>query len=112
MVVLRLREWCMQGHADVVSNNSKKNHQTWGPAFGRALYMQARKNAPIILAVGGSKTFCLCLNLNSAGICWIPHIHERLQYEVLSLVSLLDSRRILLSLRRFGIWETVSKLRD
>ena len=71
-------------------------HQTWEGKFSLPLYMQARKNAPIILAVGGSKTFCLCLNLNSASICRI-HLTFKEDY-----CRALCSKRILLSLRRFG----------
>ena len=38
--VPRLREWCRQSQAEVVSNSRNKIHQTWGPPIIWALYDQ------------------------------------------------------------------------
>ena len=39
-VVPRLREYCRQIQAGLVSKSSNKIHQTWGPPFSRALYVE------------------------------------------------------------------------
>ena len=39
--VPRLREWCRQSQAEEVSKSRNKIHQSWGPPFSRALYIES-----------------------------------------------------------------------
>ena len=38
----RLREWCRQAQAEVVSNSRNKIHATWGPLFSPVLYAEEK----------------------------------------------------------------------